>query len=103
MIVENGVRWDGMARIQRWTLPEKNRKQLDRALASLVGRPPDQWPAQRVVRVREAPPLYLLRLPEGFRAFIAPVENNEIEVQIVTNQASIDQFRENGAREGVRG
>jgi hypothetical protein len=100
---ENGVRWDSMARFQRDNLPKKNRRHLDKALAALEGVPPERWPRRRAVRLEGEPPLYLLLLPEGFRAFIAPTANNGVEIHSLTHEETLKLFHQRQDSDGDRG
>jgi hypothetical protein len=68
-MTDNGIRWRLMARIRRDTMSEKDRRQLDRALAALAGKPPARWPRRKVVRVGGESGRYMLILPRGIRAF----------------------------------
>jgi hypothetical protein len=88
-MTDNGIRWRIMARIQRDTMSEKDRRHLDKALAALKGKPPERWPPKKVVRLGSESGRYMLILPRGIRAFHAPVENNGIEVHIVTHEESL--------------
>ena len=99
----NGVRWDTMAKFQRENLPEKHRRQLDEALAALEGLPPEQWPRRRAVRLEGEPPLYLLTLPGGFRAFVAPTADNGLEVQSLTHEETLRLFQRRDDGPGGRG
>ena len=99
----NGVRWDTMAKIQQDNLPEKNRRQLEDALATLEGLPPEQWSRRHAVRLEGEPPLYLLILPGDFRAFVAPTANNGLEVQSLTHEETLRLFREGDDRPVGRG
>lgn len=83
----NGVRWDGMADFQRSTMPERERALLDKAVADLAKLPPDRWPPRKAVRLEGEPPLYVLVLPRGIRALVAPIEDNGIQVQSLMNEA----------------
>lgn len=99
----NGVRWDTVAKFQRDNLPKKNRRQLEEALAALKGLPPEQWSRRKAVRLEGEPPLYLLHLPGGFRAFVAPTANNGVEVQSLTHEETLRLFRERNDGPGGRG
>jgi hypothetical protein len=102
-MTDNGVRWDPMAKSQRDNLPARNRRQLEKALASLEGLPPERWPRKKAFPLRGEPPLYLLILPEGFRAFIAPAQNNGVEVQSLTHEEQLRFFRERVEEQGSHG
>jgi hypothetical protein len=92
-----------MAKIQRDTMPEKNRRQLLKALAALEGLPPERWPRKKAVPLEGDLPVYLLILPEGFRAFIAPTEGNGIEVHSLTHERELELYRQAREREGNQG
>jgi len=91
---DNGVRWHSMAKIQRDTMPTKDRRRLESALAGLDGVPPERWPAEQAVRLDGDPLRYMLVLPRGVRAFVSPADGNHVEVHYVTHEETLRWLHE---------
>jgi hypothetical protein len=99
----DGVRWRSMARAQRDTLPEKHRRQIEKALAALEGIPPERWPPRAAIRLPADPPEYLVLAPQGWRAVVSPADNNGVEVHFITHEKTLRYLRESDAEgEGDR-
>src|SRR5579885_888379 len=90
----NGVRWRSMAKAQRDTLPEKDRRQIEKALAALQGIPPERWPSKAAVRLPADPREYLVFAPQGWRAVVSPAENNGVEVHFITHEKTLRYLQE---------
>jgi hypothetical protein len=86
---KNGVRLQSTAFAQLQSLGEKEREGVVRALRTLVGVPPEQWPSRKVRPLETAKGEYLLRAPKGYRAVIKPAAGNEIEVLYVLHEEFI--------------
>jgi hypothetical protein len=61
-------------------LAADDRQDLSQALSQLQGREPVDWPKDKVVRLPDPNPLYLLRVSDGLRAFLSCSPTNELEL-----------------------
>ncbi len=96
----NGVKFQRAARMQFHSLTEKEQRQVMKALSSLEGIPPAQWPPGKVGALRVEAPLYLLRVSKEWRAFISPAKDNGIDVHFVMHK---DTIRHLGGHEAATG
>jgi hypothetical protein len=99
----NGVHWSGMAKFKRDQLPEKDRRQLEKAVARLEGVPPDRWPSKKLIPLDWEEPAYLLLVPNGWRAVVSPTANNGVQVHNVLHEKAIQYLQESDADEGEPG
>jgi hypothetical protein len=98
-----GVRWDAMAKVQRDLLPARDRRELEQALATLEGVPPQHWPAAQAVPLHPGQRRYLFLAPQGWRAVISPAEHNGIQVHNILHEEAIRFLRDSDEREGQPG
>jgi hypothetical protein len=94
------LRIDYLAQALMDSMPEKGRQRILRAVKKLLPLDPEDWPADKVVRLKDEGPLYLLRVPPDLYAFFTP-EDNVLVLRDVSNEEIIRTL--SGSRKGTEG
>jgi hypothetical protein len=69
-----------MAKLLLDDLPEADRQNILDTIETLRHSDPSQWPQDKVVRVWDDPPRYMLRPTPSLRLFLKHNEQNELEI-----------------------
>jgi hypothetical protein len=79
------VKFTGLDRAQR--------EALDAAIAPLVNRPDEEWPATGAIRLTLAQPTFRLKLGPELRVFVRPTPSGKPFVLDFVNQRTLDWLK----------
>jgi len=82
------------------SMPDKGRKRILRDVRKLLPMDPQDWPAGKVMRVKEEGPLYVLRVPPDLYVFFT-LEDGVLVLQDVSTEERIRTL--SGRRNGAEG
>ncbi len=76
------------------SLSDKDRQAVLAAAESLLDHDAASWPRDRVVRLGQDKPTYLLRVTPDLRAFVMPLAAGDIELSDIVRKETLELFRE---------
>jgi hypothetical protein len=91
---ESRLKLHSRARTALAALSEEDRRQVIEAVDALQQQPPDRWSKEKVIRISEDEPVYLLRVSPELRAFIRIAEGHQIELFDIVREEALRLFLE---------
>jgi hypothetical protein len=93
-LTESRLQVHSRARPALAALSQGDRRLVIEAASALQESAPDRWPKDRVVRITDTEPVYLLRVSPDLRAFIRVTESGRIELSDLVREDTLQMFRE---------
>ncbi len=75
-------------------LGQEERDAVDKAVAPLLHRPEEAWPAAGATRLESADPKYLLKPNNSLRAVVRPTPDGKVELLNLFRRELMEFFRE---------
>jgi hypothetical protein len=91
---ESRLKITSLARTMLAGLSEPERRRVIEAADALQQDPPERWSQEKVLRISEEEPVYLLRVPPDLRVFVRITEDQRLELFDVVREATLQLFRE---------